>query len=79
MVDNIVSIVSGLLSAGWLFPLLTHGLCIIAGGGGYRYLLKKNPAMLQKIVDSVNAVGDFGEKVVDQVKGKTNTDSTPKN
>lgn len=72
--DTVTSVTNNVL--GLLFSMLPHVwqavLGFLIGCWFYRYLLKRNPSMLQKLVDLVNA----SPAIVESAVGKTVTLAT---
>jgi len=51
--ETILSFIGGAYKL--IIDVPIFGIGVLIGGFGYRYLLKKNPALLQKLVSSVAA------------------------
>lgn len=70
MWESILSIAAALFNNGWLWPVLTHLAVMLVSVWGYRYLLKRNPQMIENLAKLAKSTGNAAEAAVDLVKGK---------
>lgn len=50
-----------------LLPYAGYVLCFLLGCWFYRWMLKRNPAMLEKLVEQVNNSGKYAKNTFDQI------------
>ena len=68
-------------SLSFLFSLLPYAgyiLCFLFGCWFYRWMLKRNPAMLETLVDQVNNTGKYAKNALDKVGAMVSEDKKPK-
>jgi hypothetical protein len=74
MIDTIISTITGLFHLAVDVPVF--GIGILIGGGATYWLVKKNPALLQKLLTEAEAVAAKAVSSTTATSGSTTT--TPK-